>query len=56
MSDRLKEGRDQTKSGCPNPQDRSHKSFPMRHRPEGLQNSGRRGPQTPDREHKGKGK
>jgi hypothetical protein len=54
MSDRLKEGQDKSKGGCPNPQDRGHKSYPMRHQPAGLQNSDRRGPNTPGKEQKTK--
>jgi hypothetical protein len=54
MSDRLKEGQDKSKGGCPNPQDRGHKAFPLRHHPAGLQNTDRRGPNTPGKEHKGK--
>jgi hypothetical protein len=46
---KLEEGKDKSKGGCPNPQDRGHKAFPLKHHPSGLQNTGRHGPNSPDK-------
>jgi hypothetical protein len=35
---KLEEGKDKSKGGCPNPDDRGVKSYPMKHQAVGLEN------------------
>ena len=52
----LEEGQDKSKGGCPNPDDRGSKAYPVKHHPSGTQNTDRNNPHAPQKAHKGKGK
>ena len=41
---KLEEGRDKSRGGCPNPDDRGTRSYPVKHHAEGLTNRDRHNP------------